>query len=479
MTDANLKQDITNLSQPDDSAQSPLGREGESTGGPASAGNSIAPEDNLFKNDLKSPSSDPASCLPEIIELSKLTLERAKAQKWAFEDIKFLVFDDTGDESGECKETDVSRAPTSAPVNEHDCTQPHSDATLGAGPHQDEHADGYDSDVEEQMMAYAMDLSREGNSDDHNARPGVASRTENTGRPETPCRVCSSYPEFPYRSKPRTFRLVKPTVTDVCTHYVAISYCWPPADEQLPMSNYLVRDIDGRQRPSRALDDVLDRAVDFANSCGLRMIWIDQECLPQPNKDSPQADKDEQQLGVQSMDIVYNRATVTAGLLDVKIDSLWQIKTITALMRSTDDSARRIPNQEAVRHLLDFLYRTSQDRWYTRAWVIQESLCAGSKLALAFRLGPGLNSSATVRQSRDTKRPPHSLDVRTEQYAAKLFIVPLLEFWRVLDKAKQLLAHAFVHSGRYLIRTNNGPACEIIINIRSTHRTEPEGHEPQ
>lgn len=64
-------------------------------------------------------------------------------------------------------------------------------------------------------------------------------------------------------------------------HYVAISYCWPvlQKDEQgndieTPRT-FQVRDLDGTTWPNRALDDILERAVDVANSCGLRMIWID------------------------------------------------------------------------------------------------------------------------------------------------------------------------------------------------------------
>jgi hypothetical protein len=117
-------------------------------------------------------------------------------------------------------------------------------------------------------------------------------------------------------------------------HYVAVSYCWPPRDDKPIPRSYTVRDLDGRVRASRALDDVLDRAVDFANSCGLRMIWIDQECLPQPTEASTKADWDMQELGIQSMDIVYNRAMYTAGLLDVEITSQEQLNAIQTVLQA-------------------------------------------------------------------------------------------------------------------------------------------------
>ncbi len=130
------------------------------------------------------------------------------------------------------------------------------------------------------------------------------------------CNFARRCRHFAYSFKPRKFRLVQPTIPPasddairlrgkVCCHYVAVSYCWPVPEKDDQEGNreagsYKVRDLDGTVRLSRALDNVLDRAVEFANVRGIRMIWIDQECLPQPKEDSPQEHKTEQELGVQS-----------------------------------------------------------------------------------------------------------------------------------------------------------------------------------
>ena len=45
-----------------------------------------------------------------------------------------------------------------------------------------------------------------------------------------------------------------------------------------------VWDLDDQIWNARALDDVLDRAVDFAISSGLRVICIDQQYLPRPKE---------------------------------------------------------------------------------------------------------------------------------------------------------------------------------------------------
>jgi hypothetical protein len=94
------------------------------------------------------------------------------------------------------------------------------------------------------------------------------------------CEDCASVPLFPNRGKARKFRVVRLNNPDSgrsafsrCGHFVAVSYCWP---RQQKVGRYIVREENGRSRPSRAPDEVLDRAVAFAAQNGIRLIWIDQ-----------------------------------------------------------------------------------------------------------------------------------------------------------------------------------------------------------
>ena len=134
------------------------------------------------------------------------------------------------------------------------------------------------------------------------------------------------------------------------------------------------------------------------------MIWIDQECLPQPKEDSPQEHKDEQELGVQAMDVVYSRACITAGLLSASITRQEQMDAVAtlqsfALMNSESDvtweGVREVPPitdiSRLLNHTLDFLEIVSANRWYTRAWVAQEALSAGEMLVLLLPLGAGIS----------------------------------------------------------------------------------------
>jgi hypothetical protein len=130
------------------------------------------------------------------------------------------------------------------------------------------------------------------------------------------------------------------------------------------------------------------------------MIWIDQECLPQPKEDSPQEDKDEQELGVQAKDVVYNRACITAGLLSATITSQEQMDAVATLRSFAPSDSGSDVRWEGIgeappvtdlsrllNHALDFLELISADPWYTRAWVAQEALSAGEMLVLLLPLG--------------------------------------------------------------------------------------------
>ncbi|KAI4712829.1 hypothetical protein J4E89_001804 [Alternaria sp. Ai002NY15] len=400
----------------------------------------------------------------DMAKISEHAFERADARHWASRRIRFLVYDD-------------------------------SDVKL----------DDFDSDDEEGKEEYAINMSLgnhkardpEGGGEVPNAKGGsVAEHSEQANKStQTKCRVCASYPEFPHRWKPRKFRLVNPVVDhpewfsgngvslrDICIHYVAVSYCWPPRGENPTPRTYTVRDLDGRVRASRALDDVLDRAVDFATSYGFRMIWIDQECLPQPTETSFKEDWEEQELGIQSMDIVYNRAVVTAGLLDVEITSQEQLTAIESLLYPGRTGKRSVIDRRFCEQILDFLHRTSQDRWYTRAWVVQESICAGNGLMLSFRRGPGITFQSSFRFGRaegEDLRPYHSLDDNRGSWESKLVCIHLRGFWRILDQMRSLLTRDFVHMGNYLARSGLGseevyPGARSVLEIadRLHPRTE-------
>ena len=94
------------------------------------------------------------------------------------------------------------------------------------------------------------------------------------------CPQCLLTQPFPGSGRVETFRIVRQSLLhrgeEACTHFVAVSYCWPQEEEDQSKGRYLVRDVDGRTRRNRAPEKIIDRAVAFARESGCRFIWIDQ-----------------------------------------------------------------------------------------------------------------------------------------------------------------------------------------------------------
>lgn len=405
--------------------------------------------------------------------LEKYQVSRLEAHLWAVRDCKFLIFDDT-----------------------------------------DSKAYGYDSDDEDDEAAMQRALEMSMQTDEAAERPAsfgeegkaverleseIDTASQEQRKEESDCTICSPVPEFPHHRRTRKFRLFRPRdafpellepqdglpkSVDICMHYVAISYCWPIPqkdekgnDIETPRT-YQVRDLDGTTRPNRALDDVLDRAVDVANSCGLRMIWIDQECLPQPKEDSPAADKHDQQLGVQAMDIVYNRAAFTAGLLDLQLSSQAQINAIRAFISEEGDVTTRFgfsAPDPRLPYLLDFLDALSRDRWYTRAWVVQEAISAGKGLTLVFRRAAGLAYPSSLRtgsKAHTDGLPRHSLDTEQRACPSEVVCIPVQDFQWLVRRVKLLLDRtSFTPFGSQLVRASSlrRPADQIVAAAGSLH----------
>jgi hypothetical protein len=149
-----------------------------------------------FRNDLLDLTPDPSSVnFKEIAKLSEYKFERVQALDWAMYDMKYLIYDDTDFKTNGCDSDDDS---------------------FRRMPHESE----YDEDSHL-----------------------VASSSKQVDD-ESLCFVCQTYPEFPYSWKPRKFRIVKPSLdhpgqpVDLCLHYVAVSYCWPPQDEKSAPPSY-------------------------------------------------------------------------------------------------------------------------------------------------------------------------------------------------------------------------------------------------
>ncbi|KXH37677.1 hypothetical protein CNYM01_12187 [Colletotrichum nymphaeae SA-01] len=477
-------------------------------------------QDDTGHNKLANTAQD----LGKVQNLWKFQVQRVKAQTWAYRDIRFLIYDDTIDTAEErwgskavrsnkdtaileqpswlksrCPDHGACTVPQTIPNGDEDVMfkqaiiaplkQPDSEARpVAAFDHLPEDDDMDDPDLQE-----AIRLSLKSNGESGNApiatvsMPSVANADDDEDVFE--CRICSKLPTFPHDEKTRNFRLFKPVdefphlVTqrpgnvDVCVHYVAVSYCWPEETKDEdgntvpPITESKVRDLNGRPRPARALDDVLDRAVDFAKTFGLRMIWIDQECLPQPKEDGSEVDKAYQRLGVQALDIVYPRAIVTAGL-HASIITQAQMSAIDFLTDHDAEELRYMSlHPQLFEEALGFLHMVQSDEWYTRAWVIQEAVSAGNGMVLVFRRGPDVVNTPTYRTDRKKRSTPrHTLDTERRVLQSEIICIPVDLFRALVQTCKSLLEQRFQVLGQALVRarTNNN-TIPILSIAESLH----------
>ncbi|EXF75361.1 hypothetical protein CFIO01_02948 [Colletotrichum fioriniae PJ7] len=400
-----------------------------------------------------------------LANLTQYRIERREAELWAVRDCKFLIVDEEGElVDGKRDQAAPSAIEQLDEVREGILKRPTEDCEESAV-RDEKRRKGkaiQNDDWEFEDSPSGARLQFCGNVEPRYAR----SSTPNVDEPapdDFECIICAHCPEFPHDRKTRHFRLYRPrdefpelfengipSANNICAHYLAISYCWPPQQKDnngnitdIPRT-YKVRDLDGVVRANRALDDIIDRAVDVANSFGLRMIWIDQECLPQPPQDTESPFKEDKQLGIQAMDIIYNRAFVTGGLLDVAMSKWQQLEKIRGLISKTriPGTNRLITNDQDLEIVIAFLQQVKRDRWYTRAWVVQEAISAGDNLSLVFRRGSGLPERTKPRiPDKRSGLPTHSLESEGQRRGLPSEVVCIMvhEFRDIVQAAKTFL----------------------------------------
>ncbi|KAK0619669.1 heterokaryon incompatibility protein-domain-containing protein [Immersiella caudata] len=322
----------------------------------------------------------PAQLASSIDKISKHTTSRHLAQSWARR-LRFLTFDD--DAASEI-------VPTVSHEKRLLCGGCESGQRIPPGHHCYSH---------EQSLRTA------------NLESETIAATANACRHIThlACSYCRTIPLFPTRKKATRFRIRRVVQKDAdmgmgtfdpksyrefpCGHFVAVSYCWssqPPAsdsDGDVDAGPYMVVEEDGSVREARASKHTIDRAVAFAAQNGYRMIWIDQECIPQD-------DPAEKEVGIQAMDIVYLSAHITIGLFETTLeqrhmDALFGTTTarhvaeaLSLVPRGKLPAARRQPQVLEFGNVAETLELVVGDRWNTRAWILQEAFASAGSIVM-------------------------------------------------------------------------------------------------
>lgn len=73
---------------------------------------------------------------------------------------------------------------------------------------------------------------------------------------------------------------------------------------------------------------MLKRVTKYVEYCDCRHFWIDKECINQE-------DRQEKELAIQSMDLVYSRSDYPVALLSVRIESIEDLNLLVELLRES------------------------------------------------------------------------------------------------------------------------------------------------
>jgi hypothetical protein len=166
--------------------------------------------------------------------------------------------------------------------------------------------------------------------------------------------------------------------------YLAISYCWQQENEPvLPTGHYsIIRKGSSGEiscTPSKAPDYVLSAAIHCASVSGIRLIWIDQECIDQGSPD-------DKENGIQSMDFVYEKSVRGLGIIPEPIKKKEHLEVLMRLKDVSHDYGECLMEDESehgraeylssrllemATELTELLEMIGASRWFQRAWIFQ------------------------------------------------------------------------------------------------------------
>ena len=225
-----------------------------------------------------------------------------------------------------------------------------------------------------------------------------------------------------------TFRLTPRFGKD----YVAVSYTNVASEsEQETRATGGYRIIGSTQGnvsvPTKVRDRVLQRAMSYADYHRVKFIWIDDECL---NRD----DKDEHEMAMQSMDLIYSFSKYPVGLLTKPIKTLEQLALLQGLLHSDFVEYSGGPDPpvlviemsvETASKIVDLLDYITSDKWWTRAWIFQEDYRSAMKMTLLIPRSPLLSE---IQAEDELCSIPGELQVKSVDFheQSTLFCLALL-----------------------------------------------------
>lgn len=184
----------------------------------------------------------------------------------------------------------------------------------------------------------------------------------------------------PFLPDSTEFRLIQETPN--CHHYIAVSYRWWANNAD----SVIVQGAQNSEAQEAAdhLSTIMDCAFKFSLHHGYQLVWIDQKCIMQD-------DMEDKTKGVQTMDLVYENASLCLAVLQCQITSQEQI---SALANAMDFSIHPVLNEKEWCKWIEYLDHKeltamaevigmiTKDDYFSRAWIAQENTAANATILL-------------------------------------------------------------------------------------------------
>ena len=177
-------------------------------------------------------------------------------------------------------------------------------------------------------------------------------------------------------------RLARRSALKEPSAYVAVSYCWnrehPKRAAHISDKPLEVVCENLARRPSNTPPDVLYRSMAYAKAQSINALWIDQECIDQ-------SDPIDKENGIQEMDMVYHESDYPIAVLEFSFQSQTELDVFASIC----DQALYTFDPSQIEVLESVLIALTSEKWFERAWTLQESVSAGAGMILLLGC-PGL-----------------------------------------------------------------------------------------
>lgn len=248
--------------------------------------------------------------------------------------------------------------------------------------------------------------------------------------------------------KSRKFKLVQ----SACSNFLAVSYHRPPDSyDEAPDSTFSCRKILETGPVELAVyvpDEIMERAVAFANALKIPHIWIRGLCTPR------HMTAREDEITNQANSLACSRSKACVALIDSDVSDLRLIRKANELMECKSPRAFKGDLSKAVDAVSELIGVACKDSWAQQAYSLQERIHGAAKLYISMRLGFVLD------------------DWRW----SILSLLSKVRGFLVLDLAKlETLVIQLLSSPKLLFRASGSDPRTIPSLMRSYHKLSPTG----